>query len=641
MSYDWYLNQQPNGRVVSPMPNGNDQGAPMNGSFPQPPPYQYQTQPSQPQPQQLQPPPQPGYQGYQSYQGFQPQPPGFQGFQGYQPQGNYQSPPPFQGYAQPLLSPNPTANIPQVNIQPPLQYDTTGAQLQYENTGQFLVGRQRVQSMLAAPSPNPQPAHPLQPTPTGLRPVPPVPPARPHLQLLPLPPPSPQRLQLVLMPAPVQSPQLDVTPALNANDLSMHEARTYTRWYSNILTKAALQHTDIQAKTMPTVSEVWGFLHNFRISKAIRDHVLGLFAQHQNGLSMGQFYAMLRLIGHCVLKNESAQALDVAQIWQQAPVPTPVGILATAGKKRRADEETVEAAPALDLDSFQQFLLTGVKPKQKKSKQVQFVENLVALENGQPTTAVIPLAGDYAIPMDQMMHGYPGGVMEPPPAIQEPESDRQEDSGSPLMVDTKPLRPNVTGPNDMMNMGVDFHALQQNPAAQPNLWFGGAPLFPQTGAPAAQPSQPESQQISPEPVAAMETAPVPLRPNRTGPQDIMSMGVDYEALRRLQDVQQPSIFPSTGLGGGNQGMAFLQSISGGVGSGSNSPLPRPVLPLVGALGKPPPPAPPPRRRGTSLSTQVAPPLGMTESTNSSTAELLTDLEQLKLDLERMKQMSQD
>ncbi len=162
--------------------------------------------------------------------------------------------------------------------------------------------------------------------------------------------------------------------SLTADELTKEEAKTYLRWYDYIESHKRRQ-TGMSVKV--TLDDVFHFLHHFGISDAVKRKLMAMFARWAMSLSIGQFFALLRLISHA-LKGDPILRISIKRV---SPIPKPLPIMAR-GKRQEGDDETTSGeesdrssvssaedgadgatgAKKLDLDSFTQFILTGEKP---------------------------------------------------------------------------------------------------------------------------------------------------------------------------------------------------------------------------------------------------------------------------------------
>lgn len=202
-----------------------------------------------------------------------------------------------------------------------------------------------------------------------------------------------------------QAADQSIPLSLTAQELTLQESKTYMRWYSDILART-------NSRTI-TMQDVFNFLHNFRITSTMKDKIRQIFLKILHSINIGEFFALLRMISHCLLGSEPLRQM----IKIQAPVPTPPSILS---KKRHNEEEELathndvedttddSAGKPLDIDSFTQFMLTGERPgdlhkkkRLKKLKTVKFSDQIVTdvHEVSSPPESV-----DYAsLSMDQLL----------------------------------------------------------------------------------------------------------------------------------------------------------------------------------------------------------------------------------------------
>lgn len=229
---------------------------------------------------------------------------------------------------------------------------------------------------------------------------------------------------------------LSIPLSLTAQELTLDESKTYMRWYSDILART-------NSRTI-TMSDVFHFLNNFKISNAVKDQLNRIFHKILSSINIGEFFALLRLVSHTLNGLTPSRKL----IKVQAPVPTPPSILS---KKRQNDDNDddynndydnennnsnldtpsssqisnnesnlsingTDGQKPLDLDSFTQFMLTGqrpgdvVAPKKKRSKKLksvkfsdQVVTDIHSIDAKSPTPSPDTQQLDYSLPMDQLM----------------------------------------------------------------------------------------------------------------------------------------------------------------------------------------------------------------------------------------------
>lgn len=428
--------------------------------------------------------------------------------------------------------------------------------------------------------------------------------------------------------------------SLTTQDLTLAESRTYIRWYSDILART-------NSRTI-LMQDVYKFLYNFRLPEDLKDQLNKMFRKYLHSINIGEFFALLRIISHCLDGKSPNRSL----LQHHAPIPTPASILS---KKRQSepddddDEEEVsdplpqDNGKPLDLDSFTQFMLTGERPDEhkkklkKKLKSVKFSDQIVTGVHestdqniASPNIASPPNEIDFSLPMDQLLSRMSS---QQPQKKDEEEQQVLEDMGSQLnhfqnlnSVDTASiggvpasihlgqheepalLKPNMTGPAQMSQYLQQQQQQQQQPQQQPQ-----------------QRSQTQEQL---------------LQPNRTGPYDMMKMfspSPDDLAHQQQEQYQQNSLennapVPSISLQSftdqmtGNTAantMANARAVSAS--SNYDRPLPAPPAPVSrrtrslssptptishsrspppipgmgGQLRPVPPPPPPSRRRGTS------------------------------------------
>ncbi|ODV94730.1 hypothetical protein PACTADRAFT_50595 [Pachysolen tannophilus NRRL Y-2460] len=248
--------------------------------------------------------------------------------------------------------------------------------------------------------------------------------------------------------------------SLTIEQLSATEAKTYLRWYNDIITRRGTRTIKID--------DVFNFLNNFKLSDQIKKILKKIFVQCQYSLNIGQFFCLLRLISHSIVdgKIPSRHLIKI-----NSAVPRPVSILS---RKRQSEDSDIEdddtndeyndsndningglekigikgariagetlsknngsvmmmsSESKLDLDNFAQFMLTGQRPnspasslqfgkeknhsssKKKKftKKKVKFSDQVIvqpeinpALENQVQKEDL-----DFSLPMEQLLGRVP------------------------------------------------------------------------------------------------------------------------------------------------------------------------------------------------------------------------------------------
>lgn len=282
--------------------------------------------------------------------------------------------------------------------------------------------------------------------------------------------------------------------SLTAQEMSLQEAKTYMRWYSDILTRT-------NSRTI-TLTDVYSFLVNFRIPESLKEKISKLFLKLALSINIGQFFALLRVISHVLSGRDPSRRL----IKVMAPVPTPPSILS---KKRTNDdykdddyhyendqETTMDALnmsepnKQLDLDGFTQFMLTGerpderapVKKRSKKLKSVKFSDQIISdIHQESASRAYSPNITtelDYSLPMDQLLEQVKKQQLQQKPDVEEQELLQEVEShmghfknlhsvdtmsvnGVPASLEVnKPLKPNRTGPNEMAQLLGDTNVAE-------------------------------------------------------------------------------------------------------------------------------------------------------------------------------------
>lgn len=305
--------------------------------------------------------------------------------------------------------------------------------------------------------------------------------------------------------------------SLTAQELTLEESKTYMRWYLDILART-------NQRTV-SITDVYHFLANFRLSADIRDKINRVFSKILSLINIGEFFALLRVVSHTLQGREPQRGL----IKVAAPVPVPPLILS---KKRQNDDTDDEIkldvppqesqAPAvpLDLDLFTQFMLTGERPEErapkkrlKKLKSVKFSDQIVSDVHNLSSELVVsnskePL--DYSLPMDQLLNRINSSkhlaVPNAPQPVASPDLEEKQilqdmegqinhfqnlHSVDTMLIDGVPsnihlhqgsdfslprlslpnqlLRPNMTGPAQMAQMAYQEPSQDESGHLRPNV----------------------------------------------------------------------------------------------------------------------------------------------------------------------------
>ncbi|CCH45304.1 hypothetical protein BN7_4886 [Wickerhamomyces ciferrii] len=336
---------------------------------------------------------------------------------------------------------------------------------------------------------------------------------------VPPPPPSQSKSEDVLSkPTYIEDDEdLAVPLSLTIEQLTKDEAKTYLRWYNDIVVRKNTK--------LIRLSDVFNFLNNFNILDQNRSILEKIF-RSCTSLNIGEFFALLRLISHTILGTgiPSRKLIKVP-----APIPKPKSILS---KKRMNDLEngdddndnefmnkltsnTGSDASKFDLDSFTQFILTGERPeeRQKKkkknglSKRVKFSDEVSVEPSAE---AAEPVNFDLTLPMDQLLGRYNKPKPQPSP---ESSGKINEDEELHEMKDQFDHFKNVKN--------VDSALVHGTPANIPSIFFDHEMGNSNNGSPRVSSPDPSSQfrLLSPN-----HTGPVrPLPPNHTGP--VLSPGM--------------------------------------------------------------------------------------------------------------------
>lgn len=370
----------------------------------------------------------------------------------------------------------------------------------------------------------------------------------------PLAPKSQSEDNLATQPAYVETEaDVSVPLSLTVDQLTKDEAKTYLRWYNDIVVRRSTK--------LIKLHDVFKFLSNFKLSTHVRDVLERIFRSCVT-LNIGEFFALLRLISHAILEQRIPSR---RLITHPAPIPKPKSILS---RKRmndvvnddNDDNDTNASltitpnntegpdASKFDLDSFTQFILTGHRPgdesprRKKKnavSKRVKFSDE-VSVEPSAEAAAPVNL--DLTLPMDQLLGRFP----KPQPG---PEKHINEDEELKEMQDSFNHFKNIKN--------VDSALIHGTPANIPSIFFDNE-MATNNNSPRVASPDPSSQVrlLSPNhtgPVNAQGLLP----PNHTGP------GTN------------PNLLQPMSTGGGDQ---FLNSLLS-----PNSAEQRPISPSNGYL----------------------------------------------------------
>lgn len=118
---------------------------------------------------------------------------------------------------------------------------------------------------------------------------------------------------------------LSVPLTLRADELSAEEAKTYLRWYNDIVVR--------RGTNLIRLEDVFAFMRNFSIPEPVRAALSRIFTS-VTSLNVGEFFALLRLISHSILGQKPKRAL----IKDPAPIPKPRSIL-SAKRVQDADDK--------------------------------------------------------------------------------------------------------------------------------------------------------------------------------------------------------------------------------------------------------------------------------------------------------------
>lgn len=463
---------------------------------------------------------------------------------------------------------------------------------------------------------------------------------------------------------------LSVPLSLTVSQLTKDEAKTYLRWYNDIVVRRNTK--------LIRLSDVFNFLKNFNLEDKVCSTLERIFRSCST-LNIGEFFALLRLISHSILGQ---RAPSRKLIKEPAPIPKPKSILS---RKRMNvvdnddDNDTLSRTSTitpqnqgatdtstLDLDSFTQFILTGERPgetpKRKKksglSKRVKFSDE-VSIEPS--AEAAKPVNLDLTLPMDQLLgrftkpqpkpeknineeeelnemqdqfdhfkniknvdsaliHGTPANI---PSIFFDNEMGGTNNNNSPRVASPDPsnqvrlLSPNHTGPVQGLLPPNHTGPAPGQSLLQPVSTGGGAQFINSLLSPnnTGQPSQ-SNGYLSPNFTGIEQNAPTPLQPTMTG-------SLSNAMRQSYGDQRVSSASPSMGSKSNNNNNNLSVPIPPQSRQRSaSSPIPfdpnnlhvpqqqqqnqRANSPL--ASSKSPPPPPPPRARASTLSSQSqAPP----------------------------------
>lgn len=206
--------------------------------------------------------------------------------------------------------------------------------------------------------------------------------------------------------------------SLTTNQLTPEEAKTYLRWYNDMVVR--------KGTTLIKLSDVFRFLCNFKLPQRTILLLEKIFKDIVS-LNIGEFFAVLRVISHTLLGQTPRRR------FTNIPAPTlkPRSILSR--KRFQEDEEEQDLqlsnnnnnninnnngdsdSSKIDLDSFTRFMLTGERPSssssmgrrmEKKAKRVKFSDE-VSVETESASTITTPALEpgrlDLSLPMDQLL----------------------------------------------------------------------------------------------------------------------------------------------------------------------------------------------------------------------------------------------
>ncbi|KAG7813820.1 hypothetical protein KL921_000094 [Ogataea angusta] len=417
-----------------------------------------------------------------------------------------------------------------------------------------------------------------------------------------------------------------VALSLTANDLSIQEAKTYLRWYNNILSRKHGERTI-------TLDDVFKFLSNFRISETIETKLRELFGKIAYSLNIGQFYALLRLLAHTL----EGKPLKRSLIKEQASIPKPISIMARKRTKdpnesidnsetSSIDEQLTEVSSQppqkLDLDSFTQFILTGERPsnspkkKSRSGKKVKFSDQViiepppsddmsVSYADTPPETSGL----DLSLPMDQLLARMKNQA-SPLSMQQAPQQNTEEEE-----EELKDMQESI---NHFQNVTIDSVSIHGTPSSVPTLQVNGG--SPDMGTPPLQPLAPNLTGSVSKSMRNHYNLPPPRERGNSSPLPFSSQPRVSSPLTR------------NGTTSADSAATFLEAaLSEGPGSPgpdhsrATPPPPPPSRNRGSSLLRPPPP--PPRSRKNSSPPPVLAPEGLTQEQPSLPPKpFLTDMQ---------------
>ncbi|OBA20311.1 hypothetical protein METBIDRAFT_25721, partial [Metschnikowia bicuspidata var. bicuspidata NRRL YB-4993] len=463
--------------------------------------------------------------------------------------------------------------------------------------------------------------------------------------------------------------------SLTAQQLSPEEARTYMRWYLDILARANLRTI--------AISDVYQFLGNFRLAPATRAKINRVFSKILLLINIGEFFAVLRVVAHALQGREPARAL----IQTPTRVPRPPSILSQKRPSDDAADDTGRAGAVsapLDIDLFTQFLLTGERPTDRgaapprKRKSVKFCDQLVSDIRATPAPA--EPAWDDLLPMDQLMSRMHVAAAPAAGAGLLAVPWRNAAGASPDPEERQILRDMAPQMNHFRNLHSVDTILVGGVPATIHLPEHSDLFLPRNALP--QPPLLRPNMTGPAQMAQM--GPPPLRPNATGPHDMARFlsppppgapRVSLQAFtsqmagptvdntqqnarigavsppptpasRRARSASLPSPGPlAWDPPAGRNSAAFNPHLAA---PAATPGPPVPARSLLGHAHGTPPPPPPRSRRAGSTSSPVPPPLPakipnaplyQAPQGSSSTTDILDDLKALQEEVDKIRDLT--
>jgi len=346
---------------------------------------------------------------------------------------------------------------------------------------------------------------------------------------------------------------LSVPLSLTVNQLTKDEAKTYLRWYNDIVVRKNTK--------LIRLNDVFNFLQNFHITDQVRNILERIF-RSCSSLNIGEFFALLRLISHSIL----SQSIPSRRLIKTpAPIPKPRSILSRkrmndhddnddndSNNEQSSQQHTHSNGPEMDsskfdLDSFTQFILTGERPgeepktkKKNAKKRVKFSDEVSVEPSAE---AAEPVNLDLTLPMDQLLGRFPKPQPQPEKNVNEEEELKEMQGSFDRFKNIK---------------NVDSALIHGTPANIPSIFFDNEMQANASNTNSPRVSSPDPSSNQPRLLSPNHTGPVhnlsPLPPNHTGPMGSMnsnylqptSTGGDMFLNSLLSPNQEQSHSPSNG-----------------------------------------------------------------------------------------------